>query len=104
MVLASAGLAALVLFGLGGLFWRDGFIARYPLTLQKLLVEKAHFLMDQQFQGLREAVQAGLNRPLAPNLMLSGSLKAFKVAALTTGPESFKSQAYLEGEVQVDMK
>ncbi len=72
--------------------------------LQKLLVEKAHFLMDQQFQGLREAVQAGLNRPLAPSLMLSGSLKAFKVAALTTGPEAFKSQAYLEGEVQVDMK
>jgi hypothetical protein len=76
----------------------------YHSDLRKLLTDKAHFLMDQQFQGLREAVQAGLNRQLAPNLQLSGSLKAFRVASVTTGPEGFRSQAYLEGEVQVDMK
>ncbi len=76
----------------------------YHSDLRKLLTEKAHFLMDQQFQGLREAVQAGLNRQLAPNLRLSGSLKAFRVAAVTTGADGFKSQAYLEGELQVDMK
>lgn len=76
----------------------------YHSELQKLLLEKAHFLMDQQFQGLREQVQASLNRPLAPNLQLSGSLKAFRVATVTTGEAGFKSQAYLEGEVQVDMK
>jgi hypothetical protein len=72
--------------------------------LKKLLTEKAHFLMGQQFQGLREAVQAGLNRQLAPNLRLSGTLKSFRVAAVTTGPRDFRSQAYLEGELQVDMK
>jgi len=76
----------------------------YHSDLRKLLTDKAHFLMDQQFQGLREAVQAGLNRQLAPNLQLSGQLRAFRVAAVTTGTEGFKSQAYLEGEVQVDMK
>ena len=76
----------------------------YHSNLRKLLTDKAHFLMDQQFQGLREAVQAGLNRQLAPSLQLSGSLKAFRVAAVTTGPGGFRSQAYLEGEVQVDMK
>ena len=76
----------------------------YHSDLRKLLTDKGHFLMDQQFQGLREAVQAGLNRQLAPNLQLSGALKSFRVAAVTTGPEGFKSQAYLEGEVQVDMK
>ncbi|HJV48976.1 MAG TPA: DUF4403 family protein [Geothrix sp.] len=76
----------------------------YHSDLRKLITDKAHFLMDQQFQGLRDMVQAGLNRQLAPNLKLSGSLKAFRVAAVTTGLEGFKSQAYLEGEVQVDMK
>ena len=76
----------------------------YHSGLQKLLTEKAHFLMDQQFQDLREAVQASLNRPLAPGLRLSGSLKAFQVASLTTGPTAFRSQAILEGEVQVDLK
>ncbi|GLH74065.1 hypothetical protein GETHLI_25670 [Geothrix limicola] len=76
----------------------------YHSDLQKLITDKAHFLMDQQFQGLRDMVQTGLNRQLAPNLRLSGSLKAFRVAAVTTGPDGFKSQAYLEGEVQVDMK
>jgi Domain of unknown function (DUF4403) len=73
-------------------------------SLKKMVTEKAHFLMDQQFQGLREAVQAGLNRELAPNLRLSGNLKTFKVAAVTTGAQAFRSQAYLEGELQVDMK
>lgn len=76
----------------------------YHSDLRRVLTDKAHFLMDQQFQGLREAVQAGLNRQLAPNLQLSGTLKAFRVAAVTTGAEGFRSQAYLEGEVQVDMK
>lgn len=76
----------------------------YHSDLRKLLADKAHFLMDQQFQGLREAVQAGLNRQLAPHLQLSGSLKAFRVASVATGQDGFKSQAYLEGEVQVDMK
>ena len=76
----------------------------YHSDLRRVLTDKAHFLMDQQFQGLREAVQAGLNRQLAPHLHLSGALKAFRVAAVTTGPEGFQSQAYLEGEVQVDMK
>jgi len=76
----------------------------YHSDLRTLLTEKAHFLMDQQFQGLRDQVQAGLNRQLAPNLRLSGSLRTFRVAAVTTGPEGFRSQAYLEGEVQVDMK
>jgi hypothetical protein len=76
----------------------------YHSDLRKLLTEKAHFLLDQRFQGLREAVQSGLNRPLSPNLQLSGSLKAFRVAAVTTGAEAFKSQAYLEGEVRLDLK
>jgi hypothetical protein len=76
----------------------------YHAELQKLLAEKARFLMDQQFQGLRETVQAGLNRPLAANLQLSGTLKALRVGPVTTGPEGFLSQAELEGEVQVDIK
>jgi hypothetical protein len=76
----------------------------YHSDLQKLLTEKVHFLMDQQFQGLREQVQASLNRPLAPNLQLSGTLTSFRVAAVTTGLDGFKSQAYLDGEVRVDMK
>ena len=76
----------------------------YHSDLRRLLTDRAHFLMDQQFQGLREAVQAGLNRPLAPGLQLSGTLASFRVAAVTTGTAGFKSQAYLEGEVQVDMK
>ena len=76
----------------------------YHSDLRKVLADKAHFLMDQQFQGLRETVQAALNQQLAPNLRLSGSLKSFRVAAVTTGDQGFKSQAYLEGELQVDMK
>jgi hypothetical protein len=76
----------------------------YHSDLRKVLSDKAHFLMDQQFQGLRETIQAGLNRQLAPHLQLSGSLRAFRVAAVTTGVDGFKSQAYLEGEVRVDMK
>jgi len=76
----------------------------YHSNLRKLLTEKASFLTDQQFQGLREQLQSGLNRQLAPNLWLSGSLKSFRVAAVITGPEGFRTQATLEGEVQVDMK
>jgi hypothetical protein len=76
----------------------------YHSDLRKMLADKANFLMDQQFQGLREAVQAGLNRQLAPNIQLSGTLNAFRVAAVSTGIDGFKSQAYLEGELHVDMK
>ena len=76
----------------------------YHSNLRKLLTEKATFLTDQQFQGLRELLQGGLNRQLAPNLWLSGSLKSFRVAEVITGPEGFKTLATLEGEVQVDMK
>lgn len=76
----------------------------YHSDLRRLLTEQAHFLMDQQFQSLREMVQAALNRPLAPNLKLSGTLRDLKVATVTTGPTGFISQAYLEGEMQVEMK
>jgi peptidoglycan/LPS O-acetylase OafA/YrhL len=50
MVFASAGLAALLCFSIGGLFWRDGFVSRYPLTLQKLLTE--HEAQTKGFRGL----------------------------------------------------
>ena len=51
-VFASAALAALLLFAIGGLFWRDGFLNRYPQPLQKLLVE--HEAQTRGFRGLME--------------------------------------------------
>ena len=76
----------------------------YHSDLQKVLAEKARFLMDQQFKGLRESVQAGLNRDLAPNLHLSGTLRDLQVGAVETGPEGFQCSAHLEGVVRLDMK
>ncbi|MFZ4512339.1 MAG: DUF4403 family protein [Geothrix sp.] len=76
----------------------------YHSSLRKVLTEKAHFLLDQQFQGLRESVQAGLNRSLAPNLRLSGQLRELRMGEVGTGPEGFLSSAYLEGEVQLELK
>jgi hypothetical protein len=76
----------------------------YHSDLKKLLAERARLVLDQQFQGLREAVQAGLNRQLAPNLRLSGALKEVRLESVALGPGGFQSRATLEGEVRMDIQ
>lgn len=76
----------------------------YHSDLQKVLTEKSRFLLDQQFQGLRDAVTAGLNRELAPGLRMSGTLKDLRVGAVETGPDGFRCAAQLEGVVRLDLK
>ena len=70
MVFASAGLAALALFGLGGLFWRDGFVTRYPLPLQKLLVE--HEAQTKGFRGLMQTARGQRAPGLPPSGFVTG--------------------------------
>ena len=70
MVFASAGLAALLLFGLGGLFWRDGFLNRYPPALQKLLVE--HEAQTKGFRGLMESAGGKRRDGLPPGGFVTG--------------------------------
>ena len=70
MVFASAGLAALALFGLGGMFWRDGFVARYPQPLQKLLVE--HEAQTKGFRGLMQTAGGHVVEGLPPGGFVTG--------------------------------
>ncbi len=70
MVFASAALGALLLFGLGGLFWRDGFLNRYPPTLQKLLME--HEAQTKGFRGLMEGAGGRRIDDLPPGGFVTG--------------------------------
>jgi hypothetical protein len=69
-VFACAALAALLLFALGGLFWRDGFLNRYPPALQKLLVE--HEAQTRGFRGLMEGAGGRRVEGLPPGGFVTG--------------------------------
>ncbi len=69
-VFASAALAALVCFAIGGLFWRDGFISRYPLALQKLLnTQEAE---TKGFRGLMQSAGGRWTASLPPDAFVTG--------------------------------
>ena len=69
-VFTSAALAALLLFSIGVLFWRDGFINRYPPALQKVLME--HETQTKGFRGLMESAGGQRRDGLPPGGFVTG--------------------------------
>ncbi|HJU84134.1 MAG TPA: DUF4403 family protein [Holophagaceae bacterium] len=72
--------------------------------LKALLQEKVDLAAAAQFKDLQAQVQTALNRPLAPGLSISGSLRAMKVDRVEAGPEAFRLFAHLEGEAKLEVR
>lgn len=73
----------------------------YRGTLRKTLTEKCSFFLDKSLKDLKERTQQGLNRPLTPQVALTGVVDAFRVGRVEVLEDRFKVAARLEGVVQI---
>jgi hypothetical protein len=75
----------------------------YRSTLKKTLQEKANWFMDKSLKDVRALAQQGLNQPVAPGLALAGNLSELKLGQPRVLADRFRLDAFLEGQVQVNV-
>jgi hypothetical protein len=72
-------------------------------SLKKTLAEKANWFMDKSLKDLKEQVQVGLNRELAPGLRMTGSLSDLRPGQPQILSDRFHLNASLEGQIQLQI-
>lgn len=72
-------------------------------SLRKTLQEKANWFMDKGLKDLRELAQQGLNRPLAPGLVLQGTLGELNLGQPMILEDRFRVEALLGGQAQLEV-
>jgi hypothetical protein len=74
----------------------------YKSTLRKTLSEKANWILDKSLKDLKAQTQQGMNRSLAPGLIMKGTLGELKLAQHRILEDRFRIDAFMEGQVQLD--
>lgn len=72
-------------------------------SLRKTLSTQANFFLNQSLSDVRNQVEQGLNRELAPGLRLSGKVEGFRLSQLRVLEDRFQVDALLDGQVHVDV-
>ncbi|MEO5929735.1 MAG: DUF4403 family protein, partial [Candidatus Kapaibacterium sp.] len=66
--------------------------------------EKAEWYLSDQIASIKGTIAKGLNRKLAPNVAMSGSITAIRPGGLFTTPTSFVARIVADGMVRLDVK
>lgn len=75
----------------------------YRSSLRKTLAEKSNWFLQKNFQDLKTQVQSGMNREIAPGVVLKGHLDQLAMDQPQVLPDRFRVQAFLEGRIHVSL-
>ena len=76
----------------------------YRSTLRKTLADKCSWFMDDSFRNLKDQAQLGLNRPITPELAMSGTVDSLTLKHVEVLSDRFRVGVQLSGQVQILVK